>query len=118
MGFVISLPLTVVPLLIAKELKPPRRRIQRKFYSECVWCHCHNDKHSKNLKRMERLVEGEEGQAVWGDSCTLILETITHFDRYTHYCFVFMPMESLLLLLLSPTWSQKSDYFRKVLLEL
>lgn len=79
-----------------------------------VWCHYHNYKTwvakiskqgGKTGRRTKKVKHyGEE------DSYTLILETITHFDRYTHYCFIFLPVE--------PLKSQKSDYFRKVLLEL
>ena len=86
-----------------------------------VWCHYHGYKtqiakiskgDGKTARRTKKVKQYGEG-----DSCTLILETVLHFDRYTHYCFVFMPMEPLLLLL-QVAWSQKSDYFRKVLLEL
>ena len=119
-GDVSLLPWVLFPYLLLKNWNRPEGE-SRGSSAVSVWCHYHGYKtqiakiskgDGKTARRTKKVKQYGEG-----DSCTLILETVLHFDRYTHYCFVFMPMEPLLLLL-QVAWSQKSDYFRKVLLEL
>ena len=97
------LPWLLFPYLLLKNWNHPEGE-SRGSSAVSVWCHYHSYKtqiakiskgDGKTGRRTKKVKQYGEG-----DSCTLILETIPQFDRYTHYCFVFMPMEPLLLLLL------------------